>query len=60
VTRKELMKVIAEVTTEAGFESDPEFVEEFAGDLADRLDEEFGIIDAEDEDFEDEEEDEEF
>ncbi len=56
--RSELMKVIQDVVNDSGLESDPEFQEEFAGDLADRLEEEFGLIDEEEE--EDEEEDEEF
>lgn len=53
--RSELMKVIEDATIDAGFETDPDFAEEFAGDLADRLDEEFSLIDEEEDEEEEEE-----
>jgi hypothetical protein len=55
VKRKELMQVIQDVTIESGLETDPEFAAEFALDLVARLEEEFGLINEEDD--EDSEED---
>ncbi len=54
--RSELVSKIEEVVTESGV-TDGEAAEELASDIADRLEEEFGLIDEEeDADEEDEEE----
>jgi hypothetical protein len=53
--RSELMKVIKETTEDSDLEHG-DFAEEFAGDLADRLEEEFGLIDEEENEDDEEEE----
>lgn len=54
--RSELTKTIVEVVEENGV-ADGETAEELASDLADKLEEEYGLIDEDDEEDEDEEED---